>query len=569
VNAVETARRTSPAPTCRRLTRHVPDDRVTLALWGVVGALAVLYAGLVAAHLDRIITDLLWNSDYASGFTLAQTLAHAGSDGNTTISTTGAWMDLWFGLITAHLPLHRQLWEISPTILFLASALVIGRAVWLLAGLAAGVAATLAVAMASPWALSVFLAPVAHNTVYPTTAVLGGVMPWVVRHRDRGRVAWCAIVAVGALLLGTSLASDKLVLVTAIVPLTVTAVAALWQRSRDVRLAAGGVLVVIVLAIPVEIAVNAIMAAAGYAITAPKLVVAAVSSWPFHLRLFLDGLRDFSGSYLVSGYHGPLRPELGIACSVVLVLVMLTFIAGGVRALLALATERSLGADRLGSVLHVGYWFASALVTVIAFVCTTADGGNASNHNSYFLTLIFAVAATVPLLLVAPQPTGRRMARWGRRLAPLALAVFAAGSVVGVASWYVIGTATPLAGDAATIVNLARADHATYGYAGYWDASSLTWETREGVEVRPLLQCTNPNPTGASVCPFLLMRTASWYRPVHRRTFLIVDPDNAFVTKLPTHLGRPVAVHHIGELIMYVYAYDIASRLGPYPVWPG
>ena len=65
-----------------------------------------------------------------------------------------------------------------------------------------------------------------------------------------------------------------------------------------------------------------------------------------------------------------------------------------------------------------------------------------------------------------------------------------------------------------------------YGYAGYWDASSLTWESRDAVVVRPLLQCTNPDPHGASVCPFLLMRTASWYRPVHRQSFLLVDPDN-------------------------------------------
>ena len=153
------------------------------------------------------------------------------------------------------------------------------------------------------------------------------------------------------------------------------------------------------------------------------------------------------------------------------------------------------------------------------------------------------------------------------RAGALALAVFAVGSIVGIIQSGIVGVPKPLAAYAGSIVSIARSDHARYGYAGYWDASSLTWESRDAVVVRPLLQCTNPDPHGASVCPFLLMRTASWYRPVHRRSFLLVDPDNVFVTSLPANLGRPLAVHPIGPLTMYVYPYDIASKLGPYPVW--
>jgi hypothetical protein len=548
-----------------RPLRALRADPVTLIIRALVVGVAVVYGVVVLVHLDRIITALLWNSDYASGLTLAQTLAHVGSAGNTTISTTGAWMDLWFGLVTAHLPLHRQLWEISPTILFIICALVIGRAVQRLSDPVTGVASALAILLASPWALAVFVAPVAHNTVWPTTAILGGGLPWILRHRDRSTTAWAVVVIVSAVLIGTSLASDKLVLVTGLAPLGVTAVAALWQHSRQVRRAGAGVLVALILSIPVEKLTNAIMTAEGYATTAPKLVIASPSSWGFHLRLLLEGIRDFSGSYLVSNTTHGWDRVLGVACTLILIGVVLGFVAGGVRAVVLLVHDRSLGPEAIGPALHVGYWFSSALIVVVAFICSTADGGNTSNHNSYFLSLVFSVGACVPLFVAS----GERW-RWLRRLRPvaaLALAVFAVGSIIGITQSGVIGVSKPLAAYAGSITSLARADHARYGYAGYWDASSLTWESRDAVTVRPLLQCTNPNPHGAAICPFLLMRTASWYRPVHRRTFLLVDPDNAFVTSLPAGLGRPVAIHRIGPLTMYVYSYDIASKLGPYPVW--
>ena len=330
MTAVQSLHRSPDSRPDRRRLPRLPEDRLTRAAYLIVGALALLYALLVLVRLDRIITDLLWNSDYASGLTLAQTIAHAGSAGNTTISTTGAWMDLWYGLVTAHLPVHRQLWEVSPTILFIVSALVIGRAVWTLSDLVTGIASALAVLLASPWALAIFLAPVAHNTVYPTTAILGGGLPWVLRHRDRGRVAWAVVIAVSAVLLGTSLASDKLVLVTGIVPLALTALIALWQRSGRVRRAAVGVLAVIVLAIPVDLATNAIMTAEGYAITSPKLVFASLRSWPFHLRLLLDGIRQFSGSYLMSAGEGSWRFALGVLCTIVLVIVVTVFVVGAV-----------------------------------------------------------------------------------------------------------------------------------------------------------------------------------------------------------------------------------------------
>jgi hypothetical protein len=59
------------------------------------------------------------------------------------------------------------------------------------------------------------------------------------------------------------------------------------------------------------------------------------------------------------------------------------------------------------------------------------------------------------------------------------------------------------------------------------------------------------------------MRSPYWYIPRHRRTFLLVDPNELYVTSLPPGLGAPLAVYPLGSIDMYIYSYDIASRLGP------
>jgi hypothetical protein len=51
--------------------------------------------------------------------------------------------------------------------------------------------------------------------------------------------------------------------------------------------------------------------------------------------------------------------------------------------------------------------------------------------------------------------------------------------------------------------------------------------------------------------------------PRQRRSFLLVDGEEGWIRSLPSGLGRPLAVYPIGAIRMYIYPYDIASRLGP------
>jgi hypothetical protein len=557
VNTVQTETLGWSRRLSERLRAGTVVERALVVLWVVVGGLAVLYAVFFLAHLHASIISLLWNSDYASGFTLTETLSHFGSEGNTVISTTGAWADLWFGLLTAHLSFHRQLWEISPAILYLFSAVVVGRSVWRVANLAGGVLATLIVLLASPWMLAIVLAPVAHNTVYPATAVLGGWLPWLLRRGRRHRLVWAAVIVLGAVLLGIDIASDKLIVVAGVVPLGLIGLAAVAQRQPETRTAGIVTLVTILLSIPVALVTDAIMKAAGYRIIAPKLALAPLSEVGFHFRLLWHGLRDLAGGYLGSGYPGTLHPELGFACTVVLAIGLLALIRGGLPALITLARRRSAEDELPDRLFHLSYWLVSAVVVIAAFVFTNAVGDGKGNHESYFLTIVFSIAAVAPLTI----RTGT-LARW---VAPVVLGLFAIGSFVGVKESYINVYRPPLLQVASTIVRLARADDATTGYAGYWDASNLTWSEKGAVVVRPLEQCANPNPQGSDICPFFLMRNPAWYRPEPRRTFLLVDPTNLYVISLPNSLGAPIATYHLGAVTMYVYGYDIASKLGPFP----
>jgi hypothetical protein len=522
--------------------------------------LTLLYLISWVTHLHNTIDALLWNSDYAGGFTLPETIAHFGDGGNTVISTTGAWADLWFGLLTARLSFHRQLWEIAPTLLFLISAVAVGVGVRRLAGLGAAVVAAAIVFLASPYTLAILMAPVAHNTVYPSTAIIAVLLPWALTRRWASRPRWVAAILLGAVVLGIDIASDKLLLVTAVIPAALIAIATLVRRSS--RAASIGTLVMIALAVPVTLATNAIMTAAGYQITAPKLQLAPLSTVGFHFRLLWHGLRDLSGGYLDVGYPGALHPELGIACTVVLAFGLTCLAVAGARAVRGLLGRRPADGPMLEQLVHVGYWFVSAIIVSATFVFTTAVGDGAGNHESYFLSIVFSVAAT------APFAVGRVAApRWSalRWAAPVAVGLFAVGSIVGSQGSYNNAYRGPISTVSTQIVQLARANHATTGFAGYWDASNLTWNEKGAITVRPLEPCTNPNPEGSDICPFFLMRTPAWYR-VHRgRSFLIVDPKNLYVTRLPDNLGPPLRTYPLGPVTMYVFPYDIASKLGPYP----
>jgi hypothetical protein len=69
---------------------------------------------------------------------------------------------------------------------------------------------------------------------------------------------------------------------------------------------------------------------------------------------------------------------------------------------------------------------------------------------------------------------------------------------------------------------------------------------------------------GSNLCVFYLHTISSWYLPrARQRTFLITNTAQPIPATPTPSLGRPSAVYRIGTLTMYVYPYDIASRIRP------
>ncbi|MGH3261397.1 MAG: hypothetical protein ACRDNS_05310, partial [Trebonia sp.] len=107
------------------------------------------------------------------------------------------------------------------------------------------------------------------------------------------------------------------------------------------------------------------------------------------------------------------------------------------------------------------------------------------------------------------------------------------------------------------IERLVSAHHLRIGYAGYWDAASLTWSSDGRLHVHPLIETrghTEPSP---------LARAAAWYRPRPATpSYLVLAPhDDDFPDSLPADLPAPPRTFRLGQVTVEVYPYDIARFL--------
>jgi hypothetical protein len=69
--------------------------------------------------------------------------------------------------------------------------------------------------------------------------------------------------------------------------------------------------------------------------------------------------------------------------------------------------------------------------------------------------------------------------------------------------------------------------------------------------------------SGQQLCRFYFHNISSWYTPrPNTKTYLVVDPAQPLVTGPDPAMGKPLKMLTVGRLQVYVYGYDIASKLG-------
>jgi hypothetical protein len=200
---------------------------------------------------------------------------------------------------------------------------------------------------------------------------------------------------------------------------------------------------------------------------------------------------------------------------------------------------------------YIAFWGASALLVALSYLSNSqTEPGNLA-FNRYLVGEIYAVAAVLPLLAA-------RGPAW-RGLVFVGVSVFALTGVATRVQRTLLRPQEMVSSPSDVIANEVLSEatrlHLKTGYAGYWDAAPITVAARFKVHVYPVFTC------GATICPNHEHVISTWYTPRRERSFLLVDPTEAFVQSAPAGLGAPAAVIPLTTVTMYVYPYDIASRL--------
>ena len=194
--------------------------------------------------------------------------------------------------------------------------------------------------------------------------------------------------------------------------------------------------------------------------------------------------------------------------------------------------------------MHAVYWATTLVCSVVAYVLTVQV-----KSDRYLVIAVPAVVATVAPLWDS--------ARSRRRLVVGCGAFLAAGLVaLACGDWALPIRRQVEPAQANRIQAVVQRDHLGIGYAGYWDAAALDWDSRMRLHIYPVVVIAG------QFEPMDITRIASWYRPRRTPSFLLLEPhDSDLADRLPPGLPRPQRIIHVGSATIAVYPFDIAADL--------
>ena len=544
-------------------------------LWAPL-ALAGAYLIALLVQFQQIVAATYLDADAASAPVIGQLYGGSPPHREVVLGQMAWFSTLMFELATRWLPLHRQIWEAAPYAMALASAALIAWGLWRIAGRWAAMIGGTLVVCAAPHTLHLLFSLNDHSPTWFSLALLGALL--VIAERSAGELgvlrSTLLAVAVGAIV-GANMASDTLLIGAGAVPALLAVATASVLPGAGVgrpalRLVLATTAVAAVAAVLTRLLMHHENVTVPANITHTGLASAEAVTSNFKLwwqSIAVLGNGEFFGQSL--GFTAGLQVMCaGLALLVVIVLVPRIawrelMGALGVRARdgQADANERRPAPSAAGAQAAASgfderaprlawciFWGSSAFLLSIGFIVSSTPVD--INSDRYLVGLIYAAAALVPLL------AGASIVR--RAAISAGAAVFAVTGLITLAQGQPTANVTnaPSGYVAGQVARIAAREHLTVGYAGYWDAAPLTWETHFRVKVYPVQAC------GASLCSFGIHYISSWYKPhPGLRTFLISDPATSVPAPAVPELGPPSAVHHIARLTMYVYPYDIAGKL--------
>jgi len=173
-----------------------------------------------------------------------------------------------------------------------------------------------------------------------------------------------------------------------------------------------------------------------------------------------------------------------------------------------------------------------------------ADLGPKSSN--YLLALAPAAGAGVALLA--------RSSEVRQLVVGVAVAVVAALNIAGIADGRAEGTGLVVQQYERPLRQLLEQEGVTRGYAGYWGAQNLSWQSGMHLLVAPVSNC------GDELCPNNIFTIRSWYQERGGPTFLLIDPTvNAI--HAPPFAERARTTRRFGPMTLYIFDFDIARHI--------
>jgi hypothetical protein len=483
------------------------------------------YLAMFAVLGSRIADNVWWDTDASGLFTVVERLRGSGP---VYTAHSGEWTALWWMLATRALPWHTGLWEASSYVLATGAAVLLAWVTGRVAGGWAGVTAgAIATVIAGPFTLRALVSPSAHVLPAVGAVFLGAMVVFL------ARMNWWVAALVG-LVAGATAASDPLLWFAGVIPFAFAGALLAWTtRRQDIVVRTGITLVVTTLS---TIATNVVMHALDFHAVTLDVGLESLRDLPsnvVHLGRMIALLGG--ANYAVPGAYPrePLR--------VVLALLVFAAVAAPVAAAIVATIRRNQGT----ALAYAWYWAAAAVVLCFVFVATPNAADLGPKSSNYLLTL--APAAGVGIALLAATSQFRQV------VAALAVATIAGINIASIVDGRAEEGSLVKQYEQPIRRILERAG-VTRGYAGYWGAQNLSWQSGMRLLVAPVSSC------GDQLCPNSFFTIRSWYELRGGPTFLLVDPTVNFIEAPPFAAGAK-ATHALGPMTLYLFDYDIARHV--------
>ena len=556
----ETPERASRGP----LVKRIPRPALHWLWWAPV-ALGGIYVVLILASLRRILDSVWLSSDADIDAVLAHMSIHAPSGALLTTGDYAHYETIAFTLLTRSWPLYRELWVLAPVffaVVGLAAVLwstarAFGR--WPAAMVGAALVCFGGGGIARAWdgGLATIFATDAHANTLITAACVGAALVWIVPRvailpNDRLMAAAIGLGFLG----GLPLAGDSLYLAWGVAPLVAVTVLAAWRGPQDGarRVVAFG-LGTLACTYLTAFVFAAVMHGDGIRAFGPSHRGFLTFATPHGLITNLTTLLKALPMLTAGDFYGKLagvRAELQFVSAALLFAALVAAIWSVRRRVENALPRVSGGGDVVGErFVHTTYWITVLGAGLTVFMIGTPNPFTTDGR--YLLGPYVAVAALLPLML-------ERGLGWKLIVsAGVSLYAFSAiyqfgGGVKEMAHGY------ETAGVAHALAAYARKEDVAVGYGYYWNSIDLMWESDFKVKVYPIQRCKH---NGAELCTFREISISSWDRPIPNvRSMLVANPTAAQVRAPEAAFGTPLATQRIGNLEIYVYPYDIATKLG-------